>query len=138
MEQRKLLLPTFHGEKMQALSGVMTEIAEREVASWALDEPTWLHPLLQRLTMEVILRTVFGLQRGAQLERLRELLSEILAFGDNPISLLPPAQRLLSGWGRFGRFERTSEEADELIYELIEQRRASDAESDDVLALLLS
>src|SRR5580704_8442327 len=92
MEQRKLLLPTFHGEKMQALSGVMTEIAEREVASWPLDEPTWLHPLLQRLTMEVILRTVFGLQGGEQLERLRALLTEILAFGDNPISLLPPAQ----------------------------------------------
>jgi hypothetical protein len=123
---------------MQALSGEMAEIAEREVASWPLDEPAWLHPLLQRLTMEVILRTVFGLQGGAQLERLRELLTEILAFGDNPISLLPPAQRLLSGWGRFGRFERTSQEADELIYELIEQRRASDAESDDVLALLLS
>jgi cytochrome P450 len=138
MEQRKLLLPTFHGEKMQALSGVMAEIAQREVASWPLDQPTWLHPLLQQLTMEVILRTVFGLQGGAQLERLRELLSEILAFGDNPISLLPPAQRILSGRGRFGRFERTSQEADELIYEIIEQRRGSDGDSDDVLALLLS
>jgi cytochrome P450 len=138
MEQRKLLLPTFHGEKMQALSGVMQDIAEREVASWPTDQPTWLHPLLQRLTMEVILRTVFGLQGGEQLERLRALLGEILAFGDNPISLLPPAQRLLSGMGRLGQFERTSKQADELIYEIIEQRRGSDDESDDVLALLLS
>jgi cytochrome P450 len=138
MEQRKLLLPTFHGEKMQALSGVMAQIAQREVSEWPLDEPTWLHPRLQRLTMEVILRTVFGLQGGPQLERLRALLGEILAFGDNPISLLPPAQRLLSGRGRFGQFERTSLQADELIYELIEQRRGSDGDSDDVLALLLS
>src|SRR5690348_650928 len=73
MEQRKLMLPAFHGERMQALSGVMAEIAEREVASWPLDEPVWLHPRLQQLTMEVILRTVFGLEGGPQLERLRAL-----------------------------------------------------------------
>jgi cytochrome P450 len=137
MEQRKLLLPAFHGEKMQALAGVMSDIAQREVASWPLEEPVWLHPHLQRLTMEVILRTVFGLQGGARLERLRELLTEILAFGENPISLLPPAQRLLSGRGRFGHFERTSRQADELIFELIDERRRSDGAGDDVLALLL-
>jgi cytochrome P450 len=138
MQQRKLLLPAFHGEKMQALAGAMAEIAEREVGTWPLDEPVWLHPRLQRLTMEVILRTVFGLQGGAQLDRLRDLLTEILAFGDSPVSLLPPAQRLLSGRGRFGRFERNSRQADELIYELIDERRRTDGAGNDVLALLLS
>jgi cytochrome P450 len=142
MQQRKLLLPAFHGEKMQALSGAMAELAEREIDSWPLDEPLWLHPRLQRLTMEVILRTVFGLQGGERLERLRELLTEILAFGDSPVSLLPPAQRLLSGLGlfvgRFASFERHSRQADELIFELIDERRRADGAGDDVLALLLS
>jgi cytochrome P450 len=138
LEQRKLLLPAFHGEKMQRLSGLMTELAEREVGSWELDQPLALHPRLQRVTLEIVLRTVFGLEQGAQLDSLRELLTEILAFGDNPISLLPPAQRLLSGVGRMGGFERSREHADRLIYELIDERRRDrSGGADDVLALLL-
>jgi cytochrome P450 len=137
MEQRKLLLPAFHGEKMQRLSGLMAELTERELDSLPLEEPVALHPRLQRLTLEIILRAVFGLERGAQLDRLRELLTEVLAFGDSPISLLPPARRLLAGRGRLGRFERAGAEADRLIYELIDERRRSDGGGDDVLALLL-
>jgi cytochrome P450 len=136
LEQRKLLLPAFHGEGMQRLSGLMAELAEREVASWPLDEPVRLHPRLQRVTLEIILRTVFGLERGAQLDSLRELLTEILTLGDSPLSLLPPAQRLFAGRGPMARFERTRAKADELIYALIDERRR-DGGGDDVLALLL-
>ena len=137
LEQRKLLLPAFHGEKMQRLSGLMSELAEREVASWPVDEPIELQPRLQRLTLEIILRAVFGLERGAQLDALRELLTEILAFGDSPVSLLPPAQALLRGLGRTAQFERSGAQADQLIYELIDERRRGGDGADDVLALLL-
>src|SRR5215210_9413168 len=56
LSQRKLMLPAFHGEKMQRLSGLMAEVAEREVASWPRNEPITLHPRLQALTLEIILR----------------------------------------------------------------------------------
>src|SRR5437764_2061073 len=59
MEQRKLLLPAFHGERMQRLTGLMTELADRDVASWPRDQAIKLHPRLQRLTLEIILRAVF-------------------------------------------------------------------------------
>ena len=137
LEQRKLLLPAFHGEKMQRLSGLMSELAEREVATWPLDEPVALHTRLRRLTLEVILRAVFGLERGAQLDGLRDLLTEVLAFADSPLSLLPPAQALLAGRGPVARFERTGAQADRLIYELIDERRRGGDGADDVLALLL-
>ena len=136
MRQRKLLLPAFHGEKMQRLSSLMSELAEAEVSCWPLDQPVALHPRVQRLTLEVILRAVFGLERGAQLDELRELMSQLLAFGESPLSLLPAAQRLLAGRRPMARFERSSARADELIYELIEERRAQD-EGDDVLSMLL-
>lgn len=136
LRQRKLLLPAFHGEKMQALSGLMSELAEREIASWPLEQPVALHPHVQRLTLEVILRAVFGLDRGAELEELRDLLTQVLAFGESPISLLPPAQRLLKGRGPVGRMERIAARADELIFALIEERRAHE-EGEDVLSLLL-
>jgi cytochrome P450 len=137
LQQRKLLLPAFHGEKVQSLSGLMAELAEREVSSWAFDQPLALHPRLQGLTLEIILRAVFGLERGAQLEELRELLTEILAFGESPLSLLPPAQRLLAGRGPVARLERTRAQADAVIFALIDQRRRDRDGGDDVLALLL-
>ncbi len=138
LRQRKLLLPAFHGERMQGLSGLMAELAEREVASWPLEQPVALHPPIRRLTLEIILRAVFGLDRGAQLDELRELLTEILAFGDSPLSLIPPAQRLLKGRGPVGRMERISARADELIFGLIEERRSEHGDGEDVLSMLLS
>jgi hypothetical protein len=122
---------------MQRLSGLMSELAEREVASWPLEQPVALHPRLQELTLEVILRAVFGLERGAQLDELRELLTELLAFGESPLSLLPPAQRLLKGRGPVGRMERIAAQADELIFGLIEERREHGGDGEDVLSLLL-
>lgn len=137
MRQRKLLLPAFHGEKMQRLAGLMSELAEREVASWPLEQPIALHPRVQRLTLEIILRAVFGLERGAQLDELRELMTELLAFGDSPLSLMEPAQRLLAGRGPMARLERARTRSDELIYALIEERRRAGAGGEDVLSLLL-
>ncbi|MGH2912099.1 MAG: cytochrome P450, partial [Solirubrobacteraceae bacterium] len=99
LEQRKLMLPAFHGESMQRLEGLMTELTKREIESWPTDQPVVLHERLQRLTLEIVLRAVFGLERGATLDRLRELLTEVLEFAENPISLLPFAQRMLAGRG---------------------------------------
>jgi cytochrome P450 len=138
LEQRKLMLPAFHGERMQRLESLMTELTEREIDSWPTGEPVVLHERLQRLTLEIVLRAVFGLERGAKLDRLRELLTDILQFAENPISLLPFAQRMLAGRGPMGRLERLGEEADRLIFELIDERRAGDMSGPDVLALLLS
>src|SRR5437588_6391951 len=61
MEQRRLLLPAFHGEAMAKLHGVMAGVAEAEIARWPREEAVELHPRMQRLTLEVILRAVFGL-----------------------------------------------------------------------------
>src|SRR5438270_8317700 len=68
LEQRKLMLPAFHGEKMQRLIALMTELAERELDGWPTATPVALHPRLQRLTLEIILRAVFGLDRGPTLD----------------------------------------------------------------------
>jgi cytochrome P450 len=137
LEQRRLLLPAFHGDRMQRLTGLMAELTERELASWPVGEPVALHPRLQRLTLEIILRAVFGLDEGARLEGLRDRLTAILSFGDSPLSLLPAAQRVLRGRGRFGRFERDRAEVDRELYALMAERRREAADRDDVLAMLL-
>jgi cytochrome P450 len=141
LEQRKLMLPSFHGEKMERLSDLIAEVAQREVASWPRGEPIELGPRLQRLTLEIILRAVFGLDPGERLDALRGRLSAMLAFGDRPISLLPPPpgrlQAVLERHGPFAAFLRLQEEADELLFELIDERRREEAERDDILSTLL-
>jgi cytochrome P450 len=143
IEQRRLMLPAFHGERMEQLSGLMTEVAEREVASWPRNTPIELHPRMQGLTLEIILRAVFGLDPGQRLDALRERLREMLAFGDRAISLLPPpaesrAARVLERVGPFASFVRIQKEADRLIFELIDERRREEREAGDVLAMLLA
>jgi cytochrome P450 len=137
LEQRKLMLPAFHGEKMQRLSGLIAEVAEREAAAWPRGEPVVLHPRLQALTLEVILRAVFGLDPGERLEALRTRLTEILDISAGPTGLLPFMQKTVAGRGKWARFLRVRDEADELIYELIDERRGAVEERDDVLSMLL-
>jgi len=133
LSQRKLMLPAFHGERMQRLSGLMAEVAEREVASWPRGEAVALHPRLQALTLEIILRAVFGLDPGPRLDALRERLTDVLEVGESPASLLPFLQR----GRRWRAFERQRDEADSLLFELIDERRREDGERGDVLAMLL-
>jgi cytochrome P450 len=137
LEQRKLLLPAFHGERMQRLTGLMEELAEDELDSWPCGQAIELHPRLQRLTLEIILRAVFGLERGAQLEQLRDLLAEVLAFAQNPLSMLPRPPRLLTLRGPIARQDRLLAAADKMIFELIAERRREGGGGEDVLALLL-
>ena len=142
MEQRKLMLPAFHGDRVARLGDLVAAVAEREVDGWPEESAAQLHPLLQRLTLEVVLRAVFGLDPGPRLEALRERLSAMLAFGDRFISLIPPqpggrAEKVLERVGPFAAFVRLQREADGLLFELIDERRAEAGERDDVLAMLL-
>jgi cytochrome P450 len=137
LEQRKLLLPAFHGDRMQRLAGLMEELAEREAASWPTGRPFELHPRFQALTLEIILRAVFGLEAGARLDALRERLTEVLDFGNSFVSLDPRLQRRFGGLGPYARFTRGRDRADALVYEQIDERRRSGERRDDVLSMLL-
>jgi cytochrome P450 len=141
LEQRKLMLPAFHGEKMRRLTETITELAEREVASWPRGRPIALHPRLQALTLEIILRAVFGLQPGARLSELRDSLTGVLAFSENPLSLVPTLQRV-AGWTPPMRtFASLTRRSHELMSELVAERRkaeqAGEDGGDDILAMLL-
>jgi cytochrome P450 len=137
LEQRRLMLPAFHGERMARLEGLVAEVAEREVASWPRGERVALHPRLQALTLEIILRAVFGLDPGPRLDALRERLTELLDLGARPMGMLPVLQRELGGRGAWARLLRVRAETDALLLELIDERRGEAAERDDVLAMLL-
>jgi cytochrome P450 len=139
MSQRKLMLPSFHGERMRGYEQTMAEVAAEEIESWPSGEPYAVRPAMQRITLEVIMRTVFGVQDGPRRERLRRMLSNLLEWGSNPSRMAMLATLGPERIGRLGMFRRVRAPADELIYEEIRSRReASDLEErDDVLSLLL-
>lgn len=138
LEQRKLLLPAFHGDRIQALTGLMEDLTERELESWPEDEPVELHPRLQALTLEIILRAVFGLDEGPRLDALRRLLPDLMRVGENPLSMIPALQVSVFGRGPFARFDALRAEVDEHLFELMAERRAEGAKREDVLATLLA
>jgi cytochrome P450 len=138
LAQRRLMLPAFHGEQIARLTDLMAQVAGEEIDRWPRDEVIALHPRLQALTLEVILRTVFGLDEGARLDRLRTGLTEVLAITTSPLSVLPPLQRDLGPRTPWGRFLRVRDEVDAELFALMDERRADGAQRDDVLALLLA
>jgi cytochrome P450 len=136
LAQRKLMLPAFHGERMKRLVGLMSEVAERDIAEWPNHEPFEMHPRLQALTLEIILRAVFGLDPGPRLDKLRTNLTAQATEAVRPWAALPFFQN--DRFARWRRFVALREETDRLIFELIEERRAAaDEERDDVLSILL-
>jgi cytochrome P450 len=138
LEQRRLLLPAFHGERMQRMTDVMVQLTDAELDSWPTGEPVVLHPRLQRLTLEIILRSVFGLGAGPRLDRLRALLGEVLSFSESPLSVVPALQRALRWTPTQRRFGAARRRVDTELFELIGERRAeADPDADDVLAMLL-
>jgi cytochrome P450 len=139
IEQRKLLLPPFHGERMQAYGEKMAEIAAREIESWPTGVPYKLRPRMQAITLEIVLETVFGVHGGERMGQLREALRDFLDLTTNPRVLLPV---LMVGPDRVNRipaFRRRVEGVDRLIAaEIAERRRAEDLEErEDVLSLML-
>jgi cytochrome P450 family 135 len=139
MAQRKLMLPSFHGERMRRYEEVMAEVARGEIERWPRGEPYAVRSAMQRITLEVIMRTVFGVQDAARGEPLRRALAEALEWGSDPRRMAMLAALGPHRVARSRMFRRLRDPADELIYEEIGRRRsAADlAERDDVLSLLL-
>ena len=141
LAHRKLMLPAFHGERMRSYEPIVREIVESEIESWPLGEDFALHPQMQAVTLEVILRVVFGVSEGTRLQRLRGLLRDLLAETSSPATqLLALTTSRVGGGSRLMRkFEQRIGEVDELLYAEIADHRSRDdlADRDDILSALI-
>ena len=136
MRQRKLLLPPFHGERIAHYGEVIRVIAEREVERWPVGTAFALRPHTQRITLEVILRAVFGVRGETRLARARRLVDEF-ARRSHAVLLFPVLRRRFGRFSPFARFQRARNELDAFLYEEIAARRSEATEREDVLSLLL-
>lgn len=143
LRQRKLLLPPFHGERMRLYGRTMIDITRRVASTWPEREVVSLHPYTQEITLEIILRTVFGLTEGASMTELGDCIRLLLSRGENKltpivmfyISTHPEVEgRLPWSW-----LLRERNRVDAMLYEQIAERRrgAGGAGREDVLGMLL-
>jgi len=139
LRERKLLLPPFHGARMRAYGRTMHAITEEAMERFPVGRPFEIHGPMQAITLEVILRTVFGVEDGARLVELRDGVTELTnAF--TPTIPIRPFQRDLGPRSPWGRFVRARERVDRLLYaQIAERRRATDqADREDILSMLLA
>jgi len=135
LRTRKMLLPPFHGARMRVYGDVMREEAEAEVATWPSGAEFPLLPAMQRLTLRIILRTVFGVEQGARMAELERALIRLMGRGSQ-IMLVPLLQRDYGPGSPQRRFEQARAEVDELLFAEIARRRR-EPDGTDVLSMLL-
>jgi cytochrome P450 len=138
MRMRKLMLPPFHGEAIAQYADLIRQITEREIERWRPGDTVRTRTVAQVITMEVIIRAVFGITDSARVEALKRVLPGLSSI--NPILALERMRKDLGPRSPWGRFVRGRAHVDAILYEEIERRRrdANGKPPGDVLGLLLA
>jgi cytochrome P450 len=136
MRMRKLMLPPFHGEAIAHFAELIEQIANREIDTWRVGQTIRTRTVAQTITLEVIIRAVFGVTDSDRIEEFKRLLPGLSAI--NPLLLF--MQKDLGPHSPWGRFLARRDRVDALVYDEIEQRRAQPGQNghSDILTLLLS
>jgi len=138
IRQRKMMLPAFHGERMQAYGKTMLDLANASIDSWPIGRSFPVHGPMQRITLQVIVRTVFGIDAGPRFDELSDLLTRTLDASAWPGLLFPFMQRDLGPLSPWGRWKRLKARATAIIMGEIATARRTDAKRTDVLAMMLA
>ena len=138
VRRRRLMLPPFHGERMQGYAAMMAEATRSELRGWPLDEPFALWPRMQEITLEAIMRVVFGEIGSERLRHLRACLRELTNWMNDPrrLTLVAAAgPRWLAGNSGYRELMGPVEEA--VLAEVrSRQRNAGGEERADIASLL--
>jgi cytochrome P450 len=138
--RRRLMLPAFHGERMRSYEGVVEEIVTAEIDSWPLEREFPIHARMQAVTLEVILRAVFGVTEGPRLDRLRLLLRDLLVETGSARLQLTSLVARRRGRDPLAAVRARLAQVDEALFaEIAEHRLRPDlAERDDILSMLMT
>jgi cytochrome P450 len=139
MEQRRLLLPPLHGDRLQRYTQLMSDIAAAEIGGWDDTKPFKLLPRMLKLTLHIILDVAFGLPKDdPRLARMHDVLPTFLTRAQILVSWGAMSQREMWPFRPRASFLESKRELDKTIYEVIaERRRASGLDQrTDVLSML--
>ena len=142
-KQRKLLMPPFHGERMSLYGQVIWNLTENIIEKIACNQNFSAHAMTQAISLEVILRVVFGLDEGKRSQQLHQLITQMMEIFRSPMTsamlFFPILRSDLGAWSPWGQFLQLRNQVDQLLYEEINERRQSvNSERTDILSLLIS
>jgi cytochrome P450 len=138
VRMRRLMSPPFHGEAVRRYAQLIEELTAAEVQRWPINEQFAIHPRMQGIALETILRAVVGVRDPLRMARLRRLVPRIAQA--SPLAFIAEANnpRLADSWigARLG-WVRARRAADVLLYEEIAAHRSEPERREDILALLM-
>ena len=142
-KRRKLLLPPFHGERMQTYGKLIQDLTKNAFNTLTPGETFTARDLTQDISLKVILEAVYGLGDGERVQALREQMTEIADAFSSPLNstllFFDWLQKDWGAWSPWGRFLRQQQRLDASIYEEIAYRRANpDSSKIDILSLMMS
>ncbi len=142
-QQRKLLMPPFHGERMRNYGELICDITDRAMARQPIGKTFLARQTMQEVSLETILRAVFGLKAGDRYQQILQVLTEMLDSFNSPFKsvflFFKTLQKDLGPWSPWGNFIRKRAMLDVLLYQEIQERRSqSNFSGEDILSLLLN
>jgi cytochrome P450 len=138
--RRKLLLPPFHGQRLERYREMFAEVAAEQIEQWPRGEPFAILPKMQAITLELIMRVVFGDQEDPQrLKRLSTAMTDLAAAGQNKLAMIPWLRHDFGRYSPMGMFMAVRERVDRVLFDEIARRRERGdlEEREDILSMLL-
>ena len=144
--ERKLLMPAFHGEKIQVYAKQIIDITENIAGKWKIGESFIVRSTMQKVSLEIILQVVFGLSEGKRYEQLKPLLTDWLDMTDSPLRssmlFLKFLQKDWGNWTPWGKMRQRQRQVYDLLQAEIEEKRINLATTDhtgnDILSLMMA
>lgn len=135
--QRRLSQPAFHRTRINAYAETMAEYAQRTVSAWSDGEERDIHRDMMRLTLEIVVKTLFNADVSADAEKVGSVLSRIVTpFAGQATLKWIMDNRLPTPTHR--QFNRDAREIDDIVFRIIDERRRSDEDQGDLLSMLLA
>src|SRR5260370_11056198 len=134
--QRRLAQPAFHRQRTSAYGNVMVEYADRMISTWKEGETRDIHRDLMRLTLEIVVKTLFDANVSDDVDNVGRVLGQMVKRFAAQATLKWIADNRLPTPGHF-RFHRAADEIDRIVYRIISERRASGYDQGDLLSMLL-
>ncbi|MFM6191766.1 cytochrome P450, partial [Planktothrix sp.] len=141
--ERKLLMPSFHGERMRDYGQLITEITQKVMSQIPSRKTFIVRDIMQEISLDVIIRVVFGVYEPERYHQLKRLLSGMVEVFKSPLSssflFFPILQQDFGAWSPWGYFLKQRQQIDELLYAEIRERREKPDESrTDMLNLMIA
>jgi cytochrome P450 len=137
--ERKLLMPAFHGDRMRAHGETIREVALAAAARWSEGRPFVFQDTSQGISLEVIIRVVFGVTDPSRVEAVRKAVLDFVGAAVPSLLFFPFLQRSFFGMGPWARFERAKGVLSALLRTEIRARKSRPEETgDDILSNMLA